>query len=213
MYIKYILNISIDGATTVYTSSKANTNLNLLYEYILHRIHKFDFLGRINVIDKESYFIPAGYDSISVIKSYDINQELGRFFNDKIIPVKSKSQINEEEITCEDSQIFLKRYYGGGGCQSKQSTTTTRSIPKSIDTANYSSNGDINKITPKGLENKQESKRDFSNFYKDTAGNNSVDVSSTSNSKTSNQDKIDRLKKSEANKLFDKKDESSGRRF
>lgn len=34
---------SLDGATLLFTSSKTNTNLNVFYEYILHRLYDFDF--------------------------------------------------------------------------------------------------------------------------------------------------------------------------
>lgn len=34
----------LDGATTIYTSPKRTINLNVLYEYIVHRIYNFDFM-------------------------------------------------------------------------------------------------------------------------------------------------------------------------
>lgn len=34
--------VYLDGATTIYTSAKENSNLNVLYDYITHRVYQFD---------------------------------------------------------------------------------------------------------------------------------------------------------------------------
>lgn len=109
--LKHIRNFAlIYGATIIYSSSKQNTNLNVIYEYILHRIYKFDLRHRPNLMDRDSYFVPAGYDSISTLKSFDIQNELSMLYEERVPYVKPKNVIKEEEIACEDSNAFLKRF-------------------------------------------------------------------------------------------------------
>lgn len=84
---------SLVAATTIYTSSKYNYNLNILYEYILHRIYNFDFLSKPNVIDKDCYFIPSGYDSSSVINGYDTIGDLEKLYEERIPKIKIKGAV------------------------------------------------------------------------------------------------------------------------
>lgn len=155
--------------------------MTLLYDYILHRIYKFDFFSKINVIDKDSYFIPAGYDSSTVLASFDVIGDLGKLYSDRIAPVKSKSAYNEEEISCEETQIFLKRYYG--------------TVPISKISGTTNANYDTNAVTD--TSDKKDFKGDFGQFY--DKGKPPMEKS------VSNQEKIERLKKQEASKLFDNK--------
>ena len=123
--LKHIRNFALTyGATIIYVSTKQNINLNVLYEYILHRIYKFEFRHKANTMDKDSYFIPAGYDSTSVLKNFDIQNELGLLYEDRVPVVKPKNVINEEEITCEDVNVFLKRFVDKG--QKIQSANQSR---------------------------------------------------------------------------------------
>lgn len=108
-----------DGATTIYTSTKTNINIQIIYEYLLHRLYKFDFLAKPNIIDKESYFIPSGYDSLSILKSYDAQNDLDKIFSERINSTKQSAKSIEEEISCEDSQMFLRKFYGAGGSNNK----------------------------------------------------------------------------------------------
>jgi hypothetical protein len=101
---------NLDGATIIYTSAKPNINLNILYEYILHRIYKFEFRHKPNIMDKDAYFVPSGYDSLPVLKSFDIRNDLRTLYDERIYPVKQKSLLKEEEVTCEDLNLFLKRF-------------------------------------------------------------------------------------------------------
>lgn len=65
------------------------------------------------------YFIPAGYDSDSLLNSFDIQGDLSKSYNERILPSKVKSTLNEEEIISEDSQMFLKKFYGQNSISSK----------------------------------------------------------------------------------------------
>jgi len=101
----------IDGATTLYLSTKTNVNIKTLYEYLLHRLYKFDFNLKPNIIDKESYFIPAGYDSLSLLKSFDIQNNLDQIYTERIGVLKAKVMQADDEVQCEESQQFLKKFW------------------------------------------------------------------------------------------------------
>lgn len=113
--------------------------------------------------------------------SFDVIGDLGKLYSDRITSVKSKSTVNEEEISCEDTQIFLKRYYGTVPISKLNSSTNT----------NYDSNA-----VTEGSD-KKDFKGDFGQFY--DKGKPAMEKS------VSNQEKIERLKKQEASKLFDNK--------
>jgi hypothetical protein len=61
-------------------------------------------------MDRDSYFVPAGYDSISILKSFDIQNELQYLYEDRVPYTKPKNVIKEEEVLCEDLNLFLKRF-------------------------------------------------------------------------------------------------------
>ena len=61
-------------------------------------------------MDKDSYFVPAGYDTLEVLKSYDIKNDLKTIYDEKIFPAKQKSVVKEEEVICEDLNSFLKKF-------------------------------------------------------------------------------------------------------
>uniref|UniRef100_A0AAY4A8X1 Dynein light intermediate chain n=1 Tax=Denticeps clupeoides TaxID=299321 RepID=A0AAY4A8X1_9TELE len=51
------------GAALLYTSMKDNKNLDLLYKYIVHRLYGFPFSLPAQVVEKDSVFIPSGWDN------------------------------------------------------------------------------------------------------------------------------------------------------
>jgi hypothetical protein len=61
-------------------------------------------------MDKDGYFMPAGYDTLQVLKSFDIRNDLRTLYDERILPVKQKSLAKEEEVICEDLNLFLKRF-------------------------------------------------------------------------------------------------------
>lgn len=65
-------------------------------------------------MDKDSYFIPVGYDSLSLLRNFDMNNQLAMLYEDKVAYVKAKNVIKEEEVVCEDINVFLKRYIDKG---------------------------------------------------------------------------------------------------
>jgi hypothetical protein len=82
-------------------------------------------------VDKDAYFIPAGYDSHSLLRSTDLSSELAIPFEERIQVIKPKNVIREEpEVTCEDLSIFLTR------CKTKNKGNTTQTLK-----ADYNTNG------------------------------------------------------------------------
>uniref|UniRef100_A0A3B4DJM2 Dynein light intermediate chain n=1 Tax=Pygocentrus nattereri TaxID=42514 RepID=A0A3B4DJM2_PYGNA len=51
------------GAALLYTSMKENKNLDLLYKYLVHRLYGFPFNFPAQVVEKDSVFIPSGWDN------------------------------------------------------------------------------------------------------------------------------------------------------
>lgn len=96
------------GATIIYTSAKTNSNLNILYDYICHILFNFDLIHKPNLVDKEAYYIPAGYDNLDLLKSNDEQKNyLKESYEKKILPINKKN-IQEEDIQCEDTNVFFE---------------------------------------------------------------------------------------------------------
>ena len=55
------------GASVIFTSAIANLNLNVFYQYCVHRLYNFDFLFKPEIIERECLFLPAGFDSPNLI--------------------------------------------------------------------------------------------------------------------------------------------------
>ena len=96
------------GATIVYTSGKASFNVNLLYDYICHILFNFDLIHKTNLADKEAYFIPAGFDSSTLLAlNMPYQEALKQKYEEVIPPVVSKVS-QEEDIQCEDTNTFFE---------------------------------------------------------------------------------------------------------
>ena len=59
---------NVDGGSLIYTSIKNNSNLNVLYEYILHRAYKMPLRHKPEAINEEAIFIPLGFDSPNLLE-------------------------------------------------------------------------------------------------------------------------------------------------
>ena len=63
------------GASLAFASSNSNSNIKLIYEYILHRLYETEFAHTSNTNDKDALFIPTGFDSSDLIeKQIDVNR-------------------------------------------------------------------------------------------------------------------------------------------
>ena len=58
------------GASVMFTSSKekASKNLDTLYQYLTHRLYDYSFIKQAQVVEKDELFIPAGFDSLNLIR-------------------------------------------------------------------------------------------------------------------------------------------------
>ncbi|CAG9326675.1 unnamed protein product [Blepharisma stoltei] len=94
------------GASIIYTSSKTGINVNTFYNYIVHRLYGFRFTQKAQIIDRESIFIPAGWDSPNLIREMDYLGILEKQFND-LLPKPRYRGTKKEEIPFVSDQDFL----------------------------------------------------------------------------------------------------------
>ena len=124
------------GATIVYTSGKSNINLIVLYDYICHVLFNFELAHKPNFIEKEAYFIPAGYDDLKILNS---NEEIKKYIEEpyefKIKPEIKERQIIEEDIQCEDTNTFFETLKKKGikGKESIQKNKAKEETPPKIE--------------------------------------------------------------------------------
>lgn len=54
----------------MFTSAKQkeSRNLDTLYQYINHRLYDFGFAVKPQIVEKDQLFIPAGFDSLTLIR-------------------------------------------------------------------------------------------------------------------------------------------------
>ena len=158
--LKHIRQIALlYGASIIYTSGKGNNNLEILYNYICHRLFDFELPHKPNLIDKDCYFIPAGYDSLTALKSMDTQNDLNVLYDERIPQEKIKNFITEEEIVCEDTNVFLgklksekgiKDRIGGIGHRTRASDVTGEMR------SNIESTGKFNRFMDANKEKKKE---------------------------------------------------------
>jgi hypothetical protein len=58
----------LDGAALVYTSVKKNINIELLLHYLQHILFGLTFNHKPQLLQKDSLFVPIGWDSIQKIE-------------------------------------------------------------------------------------------------------------------------------------------------
>ena len=108
--LKHVRKTAINyGGTVIYTSTKSNCNITVLADYIFHSLFNYDLVYKPNMIDKNSFFIPAGYDRLSVLKSSDSQSDLDYEFTDVIKEEKEEETMIEVEFLCENISDYLKK--------------------------------------------------------------------------------------------------------
>ena len=100
------------GASLMYTSVKEEKNCDLIYKYLVHRIYGFPFDTPAYVVDKDSVFVPAGWDNekkISILFENLHNMKPDDSYEDKIVKPKigGKQIQRDAEVVVEDEQVFL----------------------------------------------------------------------------------------------------------
>ncbi|XP_029634296.1 cytoplasmic dynein 1 light intermediate chain 2 isoform X1 [Octopus sinensis] len=107
---KFCLNY---GAALIYTSVKEEKNCDLLFKYLVHRIYGFSFSMPAYVVEKDSVFVPAGWDTekkISILNENLANMKAEDLSEDiPSKPVVRKPIQKDAEIVAEDEQVFLMR--------------------------------------------------------------------------------------------------------
>ena len=110
--LNHIRKLAINyGATIIYTSTKKKFNIKVLYDYIFYTLYNFDLIHSLNKDDKNSIFIPSGYDRFSLLKSSDTLHYLD---NDYYEIIRDEEKIfyykpDENEIVCEKVSDYLKK--------------------------------------------------------------------------------------------------------
>ena len=100
------------GATIIYTSTKKKINIKVLYDYIFNILFNFDLIHRSNMHDKNSYFIPSGYDRFSILKSSDTQHDIDVDYFEMIKDEEkmlNADEMMEKEIECEKVSDYLKK--------------------------------------------------------------------------------------------------------
>uniref|UniRef100_A0AAR2J586 Dynein light intermediate chain n=1 Tax=Pygocentrus nattereri TaxID=42514 RepID=A0AAR2J586_PYGNA len=98
------------GAALLYTSMKENKNLDLLYKYLVHRLYGFPFNFPAQVVEKDSVFIPSGWDNekkIAILHENFQTVKADDNFEDVIVKPPVRKFVHEKEIQAEDDQVFL----------------------------------------------------------------------------------------------------------
>jgi len=167
-----------------------------LYEYLLHRVYNFDFTIRPNLIDKDSYFIPAGYDSTPVLNSFDLQGDLSKIYNERISNLEKKKNEEEKEIICDDTQKFLKKFYGENATQK---AINPRNLMENVqkDKNNYATN--------QPSMTKEDSKKQLIKNISQGKFNSNIEHKDTA----SKEEMAANIKKQEMEKLVSKKDDGS----
>ncbi|XP_051526664.1 cytoplasmic dynein 1 light intermediate chain 1-like isoform X7 [Myxocyprinus asiaticus] len=98
------------GAALLYTSMKENKNLDLLYKYLVHRLYGFPFNIPAQVVEKDSVFIPSGWDNekkIAILHENFQTVKADDNFEDVIVKPPVRKFVHEKEVQAEDDQVFL----------------------------------------------------------------------------------------------------------
>lgn len=67
---KFCLNY---GGALIYVSNRNHSNLDVLYEYILHRAYGFPLRFKAETVNEESVFVPLGSDNFQLLKYLHYN--------------------------------------------------------------------------------------------------------------------------------------------
>jgi len=103
------------GATIVYTAAggaqaKNTRNVDVLYEYLMHRLYGHDLNTSPNVPSRDSLFVPGGWDSQERVQKTASALEggLDRSFESTVVSLDPSPPNPPAPVACEDMQKFLK---------------------------------------------------------------------------------------------------------
>ncbi|KFD52951.1 hypothetical protein M514_06261 [Trichuris suis] len=136
------------GAAIVYTNAKEGRNCDTLYKYILHRIYGFPFTQAASVLERDSVFVPAGWDTINKIKILEeafISVSSTESFEKCIRkPAARRTSQKEVVVRVEDENRFLN----------KVQTTLSAHAPNNSSASHRGQDPALNISSSKGAERK-----------------------------------------------------------
>eukprot|EP01017_Pseudomicrothorax_dubius_P010480 TRINITY_DN1374_c0_g1_i4.p1 TRINITY_DN1374_c0_g1~~TRINITY_DN1374_c0_g1_i4.p1 ORF type:complete len:354 (-),score=85.28 TRINITY_DN1374_c0_g1_i4:24-1085(-) len=98
------------AATLIYTSSKQNINIDILCDYLFHRMFDLPLIHRPDILHKDSVFLPAGYDSPKIInETYTNFVKNTTLPYDEVVKPPPKKLNTREDVVAEDGQVFLQK--------------------------------------------------------------------------------------------------------
>ncbi|CAK0791846.1 unnamed protein product [Prorocentrum cordatum] len=105
------------GAAIVYTmvQAKSSKNVDVLYEYLVHRLYGFSFKRPANQPSRDAVFVPSGWDSQEKIQKAAEGLQGGGLelsFESRITPLDAPADAAPALEACEDMQTFLRRSSG-----------------------------------------------------------------------------------------------------
>ncbi|CAI2351484.1 unnamed protein product [Caenorhabditis sp. 36 PRJEB53466] len=117
------------GATLVFTSAKESKNIQVLQKYIVHRSFGTAFTSAAQVIERESIFVPAGWDGE---KKIDIIRESVPDADGTLEPTRDKLRpmAKEQLIEAEEDQDFLKKLMDTLAATTNTGTQQKRIVPE-----------------------------------------------------------------------------------
>ena len=80
--------------------------MQLLYQYLLHRLHGFDFPFKAEMYEKEQIFIPAGFDSATLIAELFKGEH--KLF-EELVPEDRRVALAKDPFICDEWQEVLTR--------------------------------------------------------------------------------------------------------
>lgn len=128
------------GASIVYTmvQPKNTSNVDLLYEYLMHRLYGYPFKRKAQVPSRDALFIPSGWDSrekVDQAASSLPGGGLDRSFESVVTPPQQQNTAPPQQDECQDMAAFLKQAaaqlqkYGGPSVASSQRSRPTPGVP------------------------------------------------------------------------------------
>eukprot|EP00026_Physarum_polycephalum_P007546 Phypoly_transcript_07609.p1 GENE.Phypoly_transcript_07609~~Phypoly_transcript_07609.p1 ORF type:complete len:479 (+),score=89.37 Phypoly_transcript_07609:89-1525(+) len=100
------------GASLIFTSAKKDINTELLMDYVEHRLFGMEFNYRANLLENDSIFVPAGWDSSEKIQTdaKNLHVDLSVPFETVVKRPPHAKRIAVPVITAEDDVAFMNKH-------------------------------------------------------------------------------------------------------
>lgn len=105
---------ALDGAGLIYTSVKSNINCDIFFDYMQHLLYGMDFTRDEQIIERNSTFVPIGWDSFKKIQEDLSNLKISPDtpFEEVVPKVKEDDETETfNTVVTEDDDQFLQRLY------------------------------------------------------------------------------------------------------